>query len=90
MQMPMRGWYSVGIWAMMSRNSVREPPIVVPWPHMVSRTGVTVVVAERALVRACARRVMAEGRLVLLALPGLIWSVYCSHLGSLGVGVTAY
>lgn len=31
---------------------------------------------------------MAEGRLVLLALPGLIWSVHCSYLGSLGV--TAY
>lgn len=40
---------------------------------MVSRTGITVVVAERALVRAWASRVRADGRLVLLALPGLFW-----------------
>lgn len=69
--MPMREWYSEGIWEIMSRNSVREPPIVVPWPHMVSRTGITVVVAERALVRAWASRVRADARLVLFALPGL-------------------
>lgn len=55
----------------MSRNSVNEPPIVVPWPHIVSRTGVTVEVAARALVRAFARRVRAEERVVWPALPGL-------------------
>lgn len=57
----------------MSRNSVSEPPIVVPWPHIVSRTGVTVEVAARAFVRAFARREMAEGKLVWFALPGLVW-----------------
>lgn len=43
---------------------------------MVSKTGITVVVAERALVRTWASRVRADERLVLLALPGLFWSVY--------------
>jgi len=38
---------------------------------MVSRTGITVDVAARALVSALARREMAEERLVSLALPGL-------------------
>lgn len=56
----------------MSRNSVSEPPIVVPWPHIVSSTGVTVEVAARALVRAFARREMAEEKLVWFALPGLV------------------
>lgn len=44
---------------------------MLPWPHMVSRTGVTVLVAERAEVRAFASRVMAEACGVWLALPGL-------------------
>lgn len=55
----------------MSRNSLREPPIVVPWPHIVSSTGTTVVVAFRAFVRAPASRERAEGKGVWFALPGL-------------------
>jgi hypothetical protein len=50
---------------------VKGPPIVVPWPHIVSRTGITVDVSERALVKALARRVMAEDDEVLFAVPGL-------------------
>lgn len=73
MQMPIRWWYSLGIWERMSRNSCRYPPIVLPWPHMVSSTGVTVLVAARAEVRAAARRVMAEAWEVWLALPGLFF-----------------
>lgn len=55
----------------MSRNSVSEPPIVVPWAHIVSKTGVTVEVAESAFVSALASREMASERLVWPALPGL-------------------
>lgn len=40
---------------------------------MVSSTGVTVLVAARAEVRAAARRVMAEAWEVWLALPGLVF-----------------
>lgn len=46
---------------------------MLPWPHMVSSTGVTVLVAARAEVRAAARRVMAEAWEVWLALPGLVF-----------------
>ena len=56
---------------MRSRNSLSEPPIVVPWPHMVSRTGTTVDVADSAFVRALARRERASVREAWLALPGL-------------------
>lgn len=44
---------------------------MVPWPHIVSRTGITVEVSERALVKALARRVMADDNEVLFAAPGL-------------------
>lgn len=56
---------------MISWKSCRFPPIVVPWPHIVSRTGVTVVVDDRAFVRVFARRVSALVWDVWLALPGL-------------------
>lgn len=71
MQIPIREWYSWGIWDIMSRNSVSEPPIVVPWAHIVSKTGVTVEVVESAFVSALASREMASERLVWPALPGL-------------------
>lgn len=45
--------------------------MVVPWPHIVSKTGVTVDVAERARVSAFARRVIASGNGDWFALPGL-------------------
>lgn len=56
---------------MRSLNSERKPPIVLPWPHIVSRTGTTVVVSVIALVRVCARRESASGRGVWFVLPGL-------------------
>lgn len=71
MQIPMRWWNSFGIKARRSRNSEREPPIVEPWPHIVSRTGTTVDVAESALVKDFASRASALGNGVLFALPGL-------------------
>jgi hypothetical protein len=72
MQMPMREWCSFGIRASKSRNSVREPPIVLPWPHIVSSTGITVDVAVMAFVRESARRARASGSGVWLVLPGLV------------------
>lgn len=71
MQMPRRGWCSVGIRASRSLKWVREPPIVLPWPHIVSRTGMTVEVEVMAFVRVFARRERASGRGVWLVLPGL-------------------
>lgn len=71
MQIPMREWYSGGIWDSKEAKSDKEPPIVVPWPHIVSNTGVTVEVSESALVRALARREMAEDSEVWFAVPGL-------------------
>ena len=71
MQMPMREWCSFGIRARRSLNSEREPPMVLPWPHIVSSTGTAVVVSVIALVRVCARRESASGRGVWFVLPGL-------------------
>lgn len=44
---------------------------MLPWPHIVSRTGVTVCVCARASVRVFASRVRASGRGVWFVLPGL-------------------
>ena len=52
-------------------NSDREPPIVFPWPHIVSRTGITVDVSLIADVRASASRARASGRGVPFVLTGL-------------------
>lgn len=71
MQIPMRWWCSLGIRANRSRNSEREPPIVLPWPHIVSRTGTTVEVSVMAFERVSARRESASGRGVWFVLPGL-------------------
>lgn len=71
MHMPIREWYFCGIRGSSCWKSVSEPPIVVPWPHIVSRTGTTVDVAERAFVSALARRSSASERLDWFALPGL-------------------
>lgn len=47
------------------------PPIVVPWPHMVSRTGVTVSVASSARINCLARRDSEDSRVVWFVAPGL-------------------
>lgn len=50
----------------------RDPPIVVPWPHIVSRTGTTVVVALRADTIASAKRDNEDSSVVWLVAPGLV------------------
>ena len=85
MQIPIREWYSWGIWDIISRNSVSEPPIVVPWAHIVSRTGVTVEVAESAFVSALASREMASERLVWPALPGLWFGLALEENAEVGI-----
>ena len=46
---------------------------MVPCPHIVSRTGITVDVDESAFVRLSARRVRASEKLEWFALPGLFF-----------------
>lgn len=68
----MREWYSLGIWAITFPISESGPPIVVPWPHIVSSTGVTVEVTESALVNACASRDVADSSVLWPTAPGLV------------------
>lgn len=56
---------------MRERNSGIVEPMVVPWPQVVSRTGITVLVAFREEIRAVAMRERDEERVVLLVAPGL-------------------
>jgi hypothetical protein len=53
------------------RNSGMVAPMVVPWPQVVSRTGITVLVDERDEVRAVAMREREEEREEELVAPGL-------------------
>lgn len=45
--------------------------MAVPWPQVVSRTGMTVLVASSAEMRAFARREREDSRVVLFVAPGL-------------------
>lgn len=46
--------------------------MVVPWPQVVSRTGITVFVAFREAMRAVAMREREDSRVVLFVAPGLL------------------
>lgn len=82
----MRGWCSFGMRARRERNSEIVEPMVVPWPQVVSRTGITVLVAFREEIRAVAMREREDSRVVLLVAPGLCRSelVECSLEGHIG------
>jgi hypothetical protein len=69
--MPIRSWCSDGIKARRERNSEIVAPMVVPWPQVVSRTGITVLVASREEVRALAMREREDERVEVLVAPGL-------------------
>ena len=56
----MREWYFSGICEITAPSSERSPPKVVPWPHIVSNTGVTVSIAANALVNDLASREIAD------------------------------
>lgn len=70
-QMPIRSWCSVGIRSRRERNSEIVEPMVVPWPQVVSKTGMTVLVALREATRALAMRLREDSREHLLVAPGL-------------------
>lgn len=50
---------------------VSGPPMDVPWPQVVSRTGITECVASRAVVRDFAMRESEDERVVWFVAPGL-------------------
>ena len=84
----MRGWCSRGIRARRERNSEIVAPMVVPWPQVVSRTGITDLVAARDAVRAVAMRERDDSRVEALVAPGL-GRGFVSHFYSSLIGVSS-